>query len=44
MLETARESVFREIDEESDLPNDAAKADAKEAVGGLMDVLEETRL
>ncbi|MBC8351914.1 MAG: hypothetical protein H8E66_07985 [Planctomycetes bacterium] len=42
MLNAAREKALEEIDKDDDLPNDEARAAAKDIVGSLMDVLQQT--
>ncbi|HUG66699.1 MAG TPA: hypothetical protein VMM76_03040 [Pirellulaceae bacterium] len=42
MLNKAREKALEEIDKDTDLPSDEARATAKEIVGSLMDVLRKT--
>lgn len=42
MLDKARDTALGEIDKDDDLPNDEARAMAKDIVGSLMDVLKET--
>jgi hypothetical protein len=42
MLDLMRRKIFVQIDEDDDLPNDAARAKAKEVVGSFLDVVKET--
>lgn len=42
MLKVMREKALKEIDKDQDLPNDDARAEAKDIVGSLIDVLNET--
>lgn len=42
MVKVMREKALQEIDEDDDLPDDATRAEAKDIVGSLIDVLQET--
>jgi len=42
MVQVMREETLKEIDKDDDLPNDAARAEAKDIVGSLIDVLQST--
>jgi hypothetical protein len=42
MLDVARKKAIEEIEKDDDLPNDQARAVAKEIIGSLMDVLQKT--
>ena len=42
MLDKAREKALEEIDKDNKLPNDEARATAKEIVGSLLDVVQKT--
>ncbi len=42
LLKTAREKAIEQIGKDKDLPNDEARATAKDIVGSLMDVLQKT--
>ncbi|MBP89573.1 MAG: hypothetical protein CMJ64_23165 [Planctomycetaceae bacterium] len=42
MVKVMREEALKEIDKDDDLPNDEARAEAKDIVGALIDVLQST--
>ena len=42
MVKVMREEALKEIDKDDDLPNDAARTEAKDIVGSLIDVLQST--